>query len=258
MKNKNNLSLKDACSENWPCLSPRQRLAVLQLLENDHAKACGRRSRIVTVGRRFGPNDIAEYIHPKYICIKKEAITSNSPYSGYEAIYSVLHEGYHAFQKDCVNNLVSEEHIPCRDKVDLWQKNFDVYNDDGDYSVPYIKYRFQPIENDAYDYADAQLKNLSSIFSDDAHFNTCVLGKEMNRKMYENDACRMFGENYIKEIADEIADVYDKNHGISSAISVDNACECKSLDDVLHELKQSDSENRENKRMSVQELDNER
>lgn len=259
MKNSNSLGIENIRSDKWLDLSYRKRLDILQLIENSYASMCGRLSRSIKIGRHFTANDIAEYVHPKTIYIKESFIKSDSPYSGYDAAYSVFHEGYHAFQRDCIDGKISSNHLPCSEKIELWKKNFEVYRDVYLYDS-YSDYRFQPIEKDAYDFAGKQLKSLSSLFSNDPCFHTCILGYEANERMYVGNAQRLYGEDYEQKIIGNIIARYNEKYGLSE---LPHATETstnfyKSLDEVISDLESSPLEHLEGNKLFIDIPENER
>lgn len=244
MRNNYNPSIEDVRFEKWRNLSRSERLAVLQTVEDVYASTCNRKHRIVKIGHNLGDNDIAEYVHPKYIYIKKEFVTSNNPHSSYNAVYSVLHEGYHAFQKDCIDEKIQNEYMPSADIVELWKKNFEVYNNGSLYNKSFVDYRFQPVENDAYNFADSQFERLRSVFRNDSYFESCVLGYKANRKIYTKSAKLLYGDDYIQKIANGIANCYNEKRGLPKEpyVSTKEDASYKSLDEIIKNLNLSKSE----------------
>ena len=199
-------SITDIHSEKWHTLSHREKLRVLQAVEDVYASKCGRPKRIVKIDKTLDDFTSAQYRRerPGFIYIKENYLTDNGLGVGYRAMYSIIHEGYHAFQDDCTKGIANTSMFLTSDKVELWRKNFDVYNDANSYNTSFSAYRFQPLESDAYDFADKQMVNVYELFCDDPHYLKSIDGLKANKVIYAARAVEELGDDYKRKITNEI------------------------------------------------------
>ena len=139
--------------EEWKQAQLHERIAALQTAEFQLADSQGR-PRCTISYFEGEPHELGmlDITNPVEIQINKESIVSDTPQ---QALQTVAHEGRHAYQLDCIK---SPDRHPEADtaQVEQWRVN----HEPGNYVEPkdYQRYRDQPIEADAYQYA-AEVQN---------------------------------------------------------------------------------------------------
>ena len=206
--------MEDFKTNNWQKLTPNERLKSLQYLEDNMAKECGRTPRKVTVDRKLKSGEWGSYsddlLSRKNIYINKDYLNSNDPGRQYNAMQTTIHEGRHAYQNDCakgrINNLESEK------KLSSWKKNVNEYNDFGNDVRSYSNYRFQPIEDDANNFAKAKMESFAEHYSSDPNYQNYL---DKTQAKFDDDASaaqKRLGDDYKQNIANDINDRYDYKH----------------------------------------------
>lgn len=185
-----------------------KRLKVLQELECEMAKKQGR-TRAIEEGRTVVYKLLKEKICGFYIdesssklYINKRHLDSNDEFMNYEVVDIVIHEGYHAYQNDAVRGRRLSKK-PKETKLQLWARNIVIKNDfeDDDNDYKNVDYRFQPRENDAYNYTYRQMKSLKL---QDDDYNKYI-DKQKNKNIYWTAMAKeKYGKNYLQIIAIDI------------------------------------------------------
>lgn len=195
--------------QNWQNMTYDQRVDFYQNLENTMAASQNRPVRIVT------PMNIQEKYaggysayDPGKIVIKKSLIMQDD--MRYDNCDTIIHEGRHAFQDDCIVGRAYIGNIEDVNKISDWHKNFGQYHepDKTNYDV---KYRFQPIEKDAYDYARNEFDKMTENVKDrDLYDYKHIRDIENNR--YKLKAEQVYGKNYEEKIKNEINSSYEQKY----------------------------------------------
>lgn len=185
----------------WKKLKKKEKLELLQCVENKFAAIQDSRNpRIIKTkyfrnkdDGRYDPSDSRHiYIDSKLLCSWRRGLQ-------YDALYSVIHEGWHAFQDDCTHlwDMIGKEIE--YEQIKVWGINFHY----AAYIRPktnYIAYRYQPIENSANNYAVQKLMKWEDYFSHDFYYKKFINNYLINKKNDEKYLISEFGENYLKEI----------------------------------------------------------
>ena len=197
-------------TQNWSNLFANDKLSLLQSLENQMADIQGRDARtIVPFHNEDGILGVYSKDDPKHLYLNEDFFYSYSSGIQYEAMNTVFHEGRHAYQDDCVNGKIHSNES--NEKLNSWGRNFDVYNDPQE--VAFYEYRFQPIEDDANNYANSMMESLrdTSLINDQAYKEYIV---SMRHNNYKNEqiARENLGDDFRREIADQINHDYEQKH----------------------------------------------
>lgn len=165
-------SMNDFETENWNKLSSIERREALQYLENQMALEQGRSPREVYVNDTLGKGQCGYYSpnDPTRIHINRDHLQSSKKGSQYDAMNTVIHEGRHAYQDDCIQGRLRNENLK---EVELWKKNYDkdVYNEPGNTIKERLNYRYQPIEEDANNFTQNKMESFSDRFSSDRNYS---------------------------------------------------------------------------------------
>jgi len=224
----------------WAELSPDERLCLLQEAEY-HAAAEENREPREIVTRSMADKAYGAYLpsDPKKIYINEKLIQTQylddyyntgdiSPgYTASIALSTVLHEGRHAFQDDCIkgkhayiNGVESNTRLAEHAKIDdetlkLWKKQDLAYfhhTKDDPYLTPldkHLQYYFQPVEDDAEAFAMRKLQEWADKIGD-SQFRTCCTTQMILREYKENDARELWQTpNFREEIAKDVLKKYD-------------------------------------------------
>lgn len=221
----------------WAKLSPDERLCLLQEAEYHAAEEENREPReIVTQPRpnndygAYRPSDPKKiYINEKLIqtLYLDERYNTTPGYTASIALSTVLHEGRHAFQDDCIkgknayiNGVESNTRLSEHAKIDdetlkLWKKQDLAYfhhTKDDPYLTPlnkFLQYFFQPVEDDAEAFAMRKLQEWADQI-DDFQFRVCCNLQTNNRAEHEADAQALWQTpNFREEIAKDVSEKYD-------------------------------------------------
>jgi hypothetical protein len=190
---------------NWENLSAAQRVKALQEIEDMMALKLGRQPRSVAPSSRID-DDLGAYYpsNSDFLFINHDLIGSDT--DSYLAVETVIHEGRHAYQDDCITNKttpLSED----AGKVSFWSHNMPErggYYEDADYTI----YRYQPIEADANDFARDVLVSFKSFLQHDPAYRQFCIDRELDDLKTSTDARSDFGEDYERKIAQRIEDQY--------------------------------------------------
>lgn len=206
----NHNPMEDFQTNKWGWLSGNEKLSRLQSLENSMAAEQGRLPREVTTyhGEGCGYYDRND---PGKLYINEDYIYSTTPGEQYDAMNTVIHEGRHAYQHDCIDGRIS--HNESEDTLSMWNKNNEIYNVPDD---NFSRYRFQPIEVDANDYADSKMEAFNDFYGKDANYRNYIESVNDNKQDDIDRAIRDIGPNYQENIANQIASEYDWNYGYIS------------------------------------------
>lgn len=214
---KHNPSMDDFKTENWEKLTPQERKNSLQYLENKVAAEEGRSPRKIKVDKTLKDGECGYYsdgvFNRNNIYINEDYLYSNAPSKQYEAMDTVLHEGRHAYQSDCVKGRI-EVHKDDEAKLSDWKKNAatEEYNPFGNDKASYSYYRFQPVEDDANNFAKKKMEGYSDIYSSDPNYRNYIETTQMKHAEDEFDAKKRLGKDYKENIANDIRDRYDYRH----------------------------------------------
>ena len=180
-------------TENWSNLNIGERYKALQEIEHALAEEQGRYERQiqlrhfdidedgVTLGE-YDSNSSKIYINEDFLTDKN--VYFNQYFNQYHALCNICHEGRHAYQHDTMNENKVFEHNLCGG-----------YQND-----PRPDYRFQPIEDDAYNYAGKKMKEFSFAFEGDPVFAKYQKDNELVNRADVRAAEAQYGENYREEI----------------------------------------------------------
>ncbi len=135
-------------------------------------------------------------------------------FDGYDCLKKLAHESRHAYQYGILTGEITIQPID-ELRLNLWNMNFWVdgiyYNDDIDPTDYFAvsKYRFQPLELDAFDYSYNIMQLLEAFFVSDEEY--CQFMNELNesREFYETIAKECYGNNYINVIAKLLEEEYE-------------------------------------------------
>lgn len=196
--------------ENWQNMTYGQRVDFYQKLENAMAASQNRQARTVTP-EHIQKKDVAGYYSeydPGKIVINKRLIMQDD--RRYDNCDTIIHEGRHAFQDDCIYGKAYIGNIEDVNKISDWQKNFVQYHES---ETKYdIKYRFQPIEKDAYEYAGNEFDKMTANVKDrDLYEYKHIRDQENNH--YKLKAELIYGKNYEERIKNEINSSYQQKYG---------------------------------------------
>lgn len=207
-------SMDDFLTKNWNKLSENERLDALQYLENQIAVEEGRKPRQVFPDDRLGKGECGYYEESDstHIYINRDYLQSSKNGGQYDAMNTVIHEGRHAYQDDCVQGRITHNESP--ETIDKWKKNSDedVYYPSGLNRREYLNYRYQPIEEDANNFAQSKIEGFSDRFGSDRNYSKYIEKENKIRIRQERDATRDIGTNYKQIISDDIDRRYEAKH----------------------------------------------
>lgn len=140
--------------EAWKSLNLKERMNALMKVEERMAEIQGRQVIPIRLERKADPNEFGGY-NGEFIKIYDQDVVS-AKFSVYEHVDTIVHEGRHAYQHCAVQTpgFVADEKLVAR-----WAENFKA----GNYIRPnddWEGYRKQPVEADAWDYAERIIKAL--------------------------------------------------------------------------------------------------
>lgn len=189
----------------WASASYDERKDALQGLENFFAGIQGRTPRTVEV-EILDPGVTGQYSprNPRIILISPDLLSDDM--GNFEAMDTIIHEGRHAYQDDCIMWMCSP-HSSDILSVGGWRENMPVRG--GKYlgkGYPYFSYRYQPVEADAFGYASLQMDNYKSVFGDDENYIDYRINREANDDYQESKAKGALGENFMDIIAQDVSD----------------------------------------------------
>ncbi|MEK4799949.1 hypothetical protein NYE37_13685 [Thermoactinomyces sp. FSL K6-2592] len=149
----------------WKHADFQEKLGALQILEFDQAEKQGRPACKVVPASL---DDEFVVLHDEKTMVINEKLlqtfnwdelwlASDQEYrlahsSHCISVDGVLHTGRHAYQYHAMKN---EQLHPDLQEVELWKKNLDTY-----YSKVYDEYFLQPLEQDAFSYAEKEIKEI--------------------------------------------------------------------------------------------------
>lgn len=223
----------------WAGLSPKERLNLLQMIEDRVAAEENRKPReIVPEKLKKGVNGEYRPGTPDYIFINEDLINSTSqddgddtraPLPGYtasKALLTVLHEGRHAYQDDCVKgknayiNGVEIHGTPLAElakgqgKLDdetlrLWEMQTYIYfnkeeNEDIGPLGAELRYFFQPVEDDAEWFAVQRIQKLAAEIDDPIFSICCSVHKNIWDDMEQEAEMLWQGPHYRRYCIDKI------------------------------------------------------
>ena len=187
-----------------------QRLDFYQKLENTMAASQNRPARIV-IAENMPKKNIAGYYSaydPSKIAINKRLIMQDD--RRYNNCDTIIHEGRHAFQDDCIYGRAYIGNIDDVNKISDWRKNFEEYHDPEEKNYD-VKYRFQPVEKDAYDYANKEFDKITSNVKDRDLYNYKNI-RDRENNYYRLKAGQVYGKNYEEKIKNEINSSYEQKY----------------------------------------------
>ena len=195
--------------ENWQNMTYDQRVMFYQNLENTMAASQNRKARIVTpmhMSKKYAGGYSA--YDPDKIAINKRLIMQDD--RRYDNCDTIIHEGRHAFQDDCIYGRAYIGNIYDVNKISDWQKNYAEYHLSDEECDP--KYRFQPVEKDAYDYANKEFDKMTANVKDRDLYDYKHIRDQQNNHC-KLKAEQIYGKNYEEKIKNEINSSYEQKYG---------------------------------------------
>lgn len=224
--------------ENWSKATAEDRMYLVQELENQLAREQKREPRMVIAAEFDTDHTLGVYSRSED-CIKINAnILYNSgafeDSASYWVYNTIVHEGFHAYEKDCIEGRIDGADPQ---KAEEWRKNFLCGLIDGqfvdNYRTPVSQremklrtismddvlrrrneYHLQPVEADAFNYAEAYTRNVFEQISTD--WGTELAGYEEYSAAVENNSPRQFlieanvqNPNFLRDFNQDI-DFVDK------------------------------------------------
>lgn len=197
--------------QNWQNMTYDQRLDFYQKLENTMAASQNRPARIVTP-ENMPKKNIAGYYSaydPSKIAINKRLIMQDD--RRYDNCDTIIHEGRHAFQDDCIVGRANIGNIDDVNKIGDWRRNFDQYQEPNGMNSD-VKYRFQPVEKDAYEYANNKFDKMTANVKDRDLYDYKHT-RDIENNYYKLKAEQVYGKNYEEKIKNEINSSYEQKYG---------------------------------------------
>lgn len=188
-------------TSNWERMSNRQRVDALQELENSMASEQRRRPRTVL------PSALSNTTRGQYMPLDPDNLHINNQliqndHGNYQAMQTVIHEGRHAYQDDCVTRRT----VPLsQDKGHLgsWAQNMPgrggVYN-----NTFFVDYRYQPVETDANNYAKDKVNSFGNQYLHDPAYKQFCDKRDAQDRHTENVAISTYGNDYEQVIRRDI------------------------------------------------------
>lgn len=194
-------------TSNWQGLSHQQRVDALQGLENNMASRQGRAPRIVTPDWNMPRTRHGEYKpeNADRLHINFRLIDNNN--GSYQAMQTMIHEGRHAYQHDCVQGKIIAQPED-QGKVKSWKHNMPIPGSSGVYCKNGIDYRYQPVEADAYNYSKEVMNGLISQYANDPAFIQHSSKRDLNDRRTEWFAKLRHGKDYEQDIRQDIDQRY--------------------------------------------------
>ena len=209
----------------WKRHNPQNRMSLYQEIENREGVLFSRPAReiksFVAEGEFEGVNGYVSTAEPDSLYMNSIYFThdrgAEGEYLGVSGLDTVLHEGRHVFQGECIRNekLAKRFHIK-RKKRWMWMLNEDVYFDpnelDGDVDfsdrnavihaimVARTRYFFQPLDLDARRYARQRMRNfIAKMGGGEAAYNDCIYRSNMMERDVAADALKYLKEENLLE-----------------------------------------------------------
>ena len=135
-------------------------------------------------------------------------------FDGYNCLKKLSHESRHAYQYGVLTGEINIHSID-KSMLNLWNMNFwvdGIYYTDNSDSVDYFavsKYRFQPLELDAFDYSYNIMLLLEPFFVNDKEYYEFMSELNESREYYETIAIECYGNDYINVIAKLLEEEYE-------------------------------------------------
>lgn len=193
-------------TSNWASSSFDERRDALQGLENFFAGVQGRKPRTVMV------NDLKPGVMGQYsprnsanILISPDLLKDDM--GNFMAMDTVIHEGRHAYQDDCIMWLCTPLSADTL-SVGGWRENMPGRG--GVYFSTGFSYRYQPVEADAYRYASVQMDAYKGDFGDDPNYIAYYIQREAEDDYRETKAKNTLGENYMEIIAQDVSEGFSQ------------------------------------------------
>lgn len=218
-------SMEDFRTQNWNTLSERERLRSLQFYENSLAQEQGRNPRKVAresdrqLGGAFGRYDLDSskkiYINQTFLRNKDN---SNYDWNSYNAMNTVAHEGRHAYQDDCIKGIASPDTCGISSaQLESWKINNKSYTGFDNDPVRFLEYRFQPMEDDAFQYGYNKLDGLREVYKNDSSYQQ-YMNYICNINVHDAGiATDYFGTEFQKTIENRIRNNYQAEYGYSKS-----------------------------------------
>jgi hypothetical protein len=189
-------------TSNWANSSLIERLDALQNLENLFAGAQRRKSRSVSV-TNLDRGVMGQYSPRKQDVISISRELLENPTGNFEAMDTIIHEGRHAYQDDCIMWLCTP--LPADTlSVSGWRENMPGRG--GMYFSKGFSYRYQPVEADAYRYAGLQMDAYKGTFGDDPNYIAYHINRELSDDMQEKKAADALGVDFKDIIAQDVSE----------------------------------------------------
>ena len=189
---------------NWNRLNLEGRAKVFQKLENIQARKLGRPPADIFFKEMeekqkgaFNPTNNCIYLNIRFI---------QEDYLRFDGMFTLFHEGRHAFQHYAINTKSS---FGVFSKAKKWRENFKGYISGN--MDEYAFYAMQPVERDANKYALSRLNSFLYRFSEDRYFMATLNFEE--RCFYDDKfrAKNELGLFYNKKITKRFQEESEKN-----------------------------------------------
>lgn len=211
-----NPSMEDFLTQNWNNLSQKERLYSLQYYENTLAEEQGRVARKVSIkpdAEMEGAFGKYNYKEPTYFSINRNFLKNKdntcTDWNSYNALKTVAHEGRHAYQDDCIMGRIDGRSAGISAKqLEIWRKNRIAYIECEVVEKLFLKYRFQPLEEDANNYGQKEIEILQSHYNGDLNYVHFLEKAKTDNRVYEIRAEEVYGRYFKQTIEKEIDDEY--------------------------------------------------
>lgn len=213
-------SMKDFLPETWNTLNREDRLLRLQYAEDMAAQRDGRYPRTISAQKMDGLFGLFDPKIPDTIFINEDFLNPDADaekYNPYEALLTMYHEGRHSYQHGCA--FLKEKNEEDALTVELWKINNVKYHKAQGFRGRTF-YRFQPIEEDAENFALEKMKNLAPVFGNDPNYHKFIRKCETDAKFDELIAVLEHGEDFREQILTDIKIRYEYGSPILAKSSI--------------------------------------
>lgn len=210
----------------WNNSPLESKLSTLQLAEYGMAARQGRFPRLIIQEKNMPKEEYGSY-NPNTpdilkISLKKLKSSVNEDlthpplkdrtildFPNFELLDTVIHEGRHAAQDDVIHGILKPETLGITPELaEQWKQNYEAYLTSKRYT--YSAYRFQAIEADANDTAYKRTcQDFSGMLGESPVYLEYLTLKRNDRQLQEQSAKSMFGEKYLDEIGEIVAQEHD-------------------------------------------------
>ena|GEM_PF-3492250 len=182
--------------DSWSVLSLAKKRIALQNLEKNMAKKQHRDAKKIVVklleDNVWGRYKINATPTSKVLQINKKYVTSKDDGVNYGLMATVIHEGRHAQQEGIIKGYATTDY-PGDETIKLWIINSMVGDNSQGSSV---QYHFQPLDNDAHNYAYEQMDLLLPQFEGEDDYRFYMEGQKSRRDYLETKALKFYEKYY--------------------------------------------------------------